>query len=205
MQCYKVVFEEECSCIHKKDGKWTELVLQGNVYWLEAKFFDGKAESKLLCDMNSVEMRAPEDQGKRTHRSAKSSSMQQTDIRKELIERTQQQGKEDDDTSEHRGCSIGNAHRMQRAKIRRRTRCRQAPRMSRQMLMARRAEFGCGQEIRQEVSGTNTKQHISRCGAGARVVSKPRCQGIGTGTVVQSVTCQECRWATSRTARIATA
>ena len=51
MQCYKVVFEKGYSCIENKDGNRTELELQGNSYWLKAKFLYGKAESKLLCDM----------------------------------------------------------------------------------------------------------------------------------------------------------
>ena len=29
------------------------------VHWLDAKFLDRKANSKLLCNMDSVEMRAP--------------------------------------------------------------------------------------------------------------------------------------------------
>ena len=39
-------------CIENKDGDGTELVLQSNVHLLKAKLQDGKADSKLLCDMD---------------------------------------------------------------------------------------------------------------------------------------------------------
>ena len=46
----------------------------------------GRQTASGLCDMHSVEMRALEDQTKRTDYSASSSSMQQLIIRKELIQ-----------------------------------------------------------------------------------------------------------------------
>ena len=63
-RCNKVVFEDKYSCIENEDGNQTELVLQSNVYWLKANLLNEKADS--------VEMRAPEDQAKRTHHSASS-------------------------------------------------------------------------------------------------------------------------------------
>ena len=86
IRCNRDVFEEKYSCIENKDGNRTELVLQSNVFWLKAKFLDGKADNKWLSDMNSVEMRTLEDQAKPTDYSASSSSMQQLIIRKELIQ-----------------------------------------------------------------------------------------------------------------------
>ena len=61
-----VVSKEDYSCIENKDENRTELVVQSNMYRLEAMFLGGKANSKLSCDMDSVDMRAAENQGKRT-------------------------------------------------------------------------------------------------------------------------------------------
>ena len=51
-------------------------------------------------------------------------------------------------------------------------------------LWPKRLESDCGQEIRQKLSGTNSKQHSSRSGVGAR------CGVEGRRAVVQIVTCQ---------------
>ena len=57
-----------------------------NVYWLKAKVLGGKADSKLLCNMDSVDMQSPEDQAKRTDHAASSSLVQQLNIQEELIQ-----------------------------------------------------------------------------------------------------------------------
>ena len=62
-----------------KDGNRTELVARSTVYLLQAKVLDGNANGKLLCNMNSVDMRALED-------AASSSSVQQLNIEEELIQ-----------------------------------------------------------------------------------------------------------------------
>ena len=33
-----------------------QMVVQSNIYWLEAKFVDGNANRKLLCNMDSVDI-----------------------------------------------------------------------------------------------------------------------------------------------------
>ena len=73
MRCNKAVF---VSCVENKDGNRTELELQAN----------GKVDNKWACDINSVQMRAPEGQAKRTDYAANSSSMKQWNIRTELIQ-----------------------------------------------------------------------------------------------------------------------
>ena len=72
--------KEDCSRIENIGGNLTELVLQTNVYWLEAKFLDGKANSKLL--RNTCELRRI----KRTHHAVGSSPVQQLNIQEELIQ-----------------------------------------------------------------------------------------------------------------------
>ena len=47
---------------------------------------DGKANRKLLCNMDSVDMRAPEDQAEWTDHEASSSSVQQLNTQEELIQ-----------------------------------------------------------------------------------------------------------------------
>ena len=61
MRCNRFVLEEDCSCIKHKDGTRTELVVQSNVYWLRAEVLDGKADSKWLCAMDDVVVRALEE------------------------------------------------------------------------------------------------------------------------------------------------
>ena len=46
--------------MHRKQGR--ELVVRSNVYWLEAKFPHSKADNKLLCNVDRVDMRARENQ-----------------------------------------------------------------------------------------------------------------------------------------------
>ena len=56
MQSTKVVCEEHSNTENWK-GIRTELVVQGNVYWLTAKGKNGKVDGKLLRAMDDVEMR----------------------------------------------------------------------------------------------------------------------------------------------------
>ena len=74
--------------VHRKTrvGNQTELVVQSSVYRLEAKFLDGKANSKMLCNMDSVDMRAPEDRAELTDHPASWSSVQQLNIQEQLIQ-----------------------------------------------------------------------------------------------------------------------
>ena len=49
--------------MHQTHGREPEeLVVQSNVYWLGAKFLVGKANSRLVRNMDSVHMRAAESQ-----------------------------------------------------------------------------------------------------------------------------------------------
>ena len=78
------VLEEEHSYIENKNGKSTESVVQGNVYWLSAKILNGGVDGLLLCAMDDVEVRALEDRAERSGPSTSSSSTQPMHIREEL-------------------------------------------------------------------------------------------------------------------------
>ena len=79
-----MVFEEEHWHINHRNGKRTELVVQGNIYWLRAKVLHGQVDGKLPCAMDDVEMRALEDRAKRLGPSTVSSSTQPLNIRREM-------------------------------------------------------------------------------------------------------------------------
>ena len=52
---------EKYSYIEHRDGNRTELVVQGNVYWLRAKVWDGRLGGGLLSAMKGAEMRSLEE------------------------------------------------------------------------------------------------------------------------------------------------
>ena len=57
---------------------------QINFHWLHTRFLDAKTNSNLLCNMDSVDVRAPEDQAKRTVHAASSSFVQQLNIQEKV-------------------------------------------------------------------------------------------------------------------------
>ena len=59
--------------------------MQSNVCWLKAKFLNGKADSKLLCAMDGVEIRALEDQSERVNHAATLSSMAAAEYLRKLM------------------------------------------------------------------------------------------------------------------------
>ena len=79
IQGAKVVFGKKCSYIENTDGNRTELVVQGIVFWLKAKVLEEKVDSKLVCSMESVEMRALEEQAVRLGLVASACTMQPHD------------------------------------------------------------------------------------------------------------------------------